>query len=304
MRTSRADPVRSPRSPCPTPGRLRLISFAASVALLAIAAPATSEEPKGGAGDLLVAPPRVVFEGRTRTAEITLVNTGARPATYRVSFVQLRMDENGVTREIENPEGGELFADGLVRFSPRQVTLEPKAAQTVRLQVRKPADLPPGEYRSHLLFRAPPPTAGSGADGSVPAAEAGMSIQLIPIYGISIPIIVRQGEASAVVTMSDLVLAPPVGTDTTPFLRLRMRRTGPMSVYGNLTVTFQPHAGKPTVVGLANGVAVWAPYPARNVGIPLRPPAGLALRGGVFHVAYTRPDKRDETLAEAELRIP
>jgi hypothetical protein len=304
MKMSRADPVGSPGSGSVVPGGLRPLLLAAVIALLAGASPATSEEPKGGVGDLLVAPPRVVFEGRTRTAEITLVNTGTRTATYRVSFVQLRMDENGVTREIETPEGGELFADGLVRFSPRQVTLEPKATQTVRLQVRKPADLPPGEYRSHLLFRAPPPTAGPGADGSAPAAEEGMSIQLIPIYGISIPIIVRQGEASAVVTMSDLVLAPPVGTDTTPFLRLRMSRTGPMSVYGNLTVTFQPRAGKPTVVGLANGVAVWAPYPARNVGIPLRPPADLDLRGGVFRVTYTRPDKRDETLAEAELRIP
>jgi hypothetical protein len=251
-----------------------------------------------------VAPPRVVFEGRTRTAEITLVNTGARPATYRVSFVQLRMDENGVTKEIETAEEGELFADGLVRFSPRQVTLEPKAAQTVRLQVRKPADLPPGEYRSHLLFRAPPPVAAPGADGSAPAPAEGMSIQLIPIYGISIPIIVRHGELSAVVTMSGLALSPPVGTDTTPFLRLRMVRTGQMSAYGNLTVTFQPQGGKPTVVGQANGVAVWAPYGARNVGIPLRPPAGLALKNGLFHVTYTRPDKRDETLAEAELRIP
>jgi len=254
-----------------------------------------------------VAPPRVVFEGRTRTAEITLVNTGTRAATYRVSFVQLRMDEDGVTKEIDKAEGGELFADDLVRFSPRQVTLEPKAAQTVRLQVRKPADLPPGEYRSHLLFRAPPAIATPSADavGSAPAPAAeGMSIQLIPIYGISIPIIVRHGETSAAVTLSDLALVPPGGAEANPLLRLRMSRTGSQSVYGNLTISFTPQGGKSRIVGQANGVAVWAPYGARKVGVPLRPPAGTDLAGGTMRVTYSRADKRDETLAEAELRLP
>jgi hypothetical protein len=305
VKTSSEDRAQGLPSPRRHAGSLPRLFLATVVALVGVSPRALSEEPTAGAGDLLVAPPRVVFDARTRTAEVTLVNKGTRAATYRVSFVQLRMDEEGGTKEIQKAEGGELFADGLVRFSPRQVTLEPNVGQTVRLQVRKPADLPPGEYRSHLLFRAIPPSASPKAeDGGSAAPEEGISIQLIPIYGISIPVIVRQGELSAAVTLSDLAFAAPSGTEANPLLYFRMNRTGNQSVYGNLTVTFTPSGGKAKVVGQATGVAVWAPYGGRKVGIPLRPPAGLALSNGVLQVRYSRGDKRDESIAEAALRLP
>jgi hypothetical protein len=300
VRTFSADPGRSPRFP-----RLVVSIFgtlATFVALAGVAPRAASEEPTAGAGDLLVAPPRLVFDARTRTAEVTLVNKGTRAATYRVSFVQLRMDEEGGTKEIDKAEGGELFADGLVRFSPRQVTLEPNVGQTVRLQVRKPADLPAGEYRSHLLFRAIPPSAGVKDDeGSAPAE--GISIRLTPVYGVSIPVIVMQGDLSAAVTLTDLALVPPSGTEASPLLRFRMNRTGNKSVYGNLTVSFTPQGAKPRIVGQANGVAVWAPYASRTVTVALRPPAGLTLSNGVFQVTYGKADSRDEPIAQAALPV-
>src|SRR5205823_6329510 len=88
---------------------------------------ATAAQGQGSPGDLLVAPTRVVLEGRQRTAEITLVNIGPATATYRISLVNLRMDKMGGTREVEasSAEPGERFANELVRFSPRQVTLVP-----------------------------------------------------------------------------------------------------------------------------------------------------------------------------------
>ena len=110
-----------------------------------------------GSGDLLVAPTRVVFEARRRSAEVTLVNIGTDTATYRISFVHQRMKPDGSLEAVDTPGPGEAFADDLVRFSPRQVTLEPRVAQTVRMQLRIPAGLTAGEYRSHLLFRAIPP---------------------------------------------------------------------------------------------------------------------------------------------------
>lgn len=103
-------------------------------------------------GDLTVSPTRLILGERDRSAQISLINRGADEATYRIEFVQYRMDENGQLQEIEEPNELEKFADPLIRFSPRQVLLKPNEAQTVRLLVRKPKDLAPGEYRSHLLF--------------------------------------------------------------------------------------------------------------------------------------------------------
>ena len=75
----------------------------------ALVAALTHAQP--GAGDLLVTPTRVVFEGRQRTAQITLVNRGAAAATYRIAFTNLRMNEEGGTKEIETSgaEPGELL---------------------------------------------------------------------------------------------------------------------------------------------------------------------------------------------------
>jgi P pilus assembly chaperone PapD len=264
---------------------------------------ATAARAGSGPSDLLVAPTRVVFEGRLRTAEITLVNVGSSTATYRITFVHLRMSEEGGTQEIEasGAEPGERFADELIRYSPRQVTLEPNVAQTVRMQLRKPEGLEPGEYRSHLLFRAIPSV---GPDPKTAEDATAFSVRLTAIYGVSIPVIVRHGETSAQVTLSGLELVPPGGADATPALRFRISRTGNQSIFGNLTATFVPAGGKASVLGLANGVAVYTPNPVRRAAIPLRAPPGVVLKNGRLHLAYTKQDKGNETIAEADLLVP
>jgi hypothetical protein len=279
----------------------RVVSFGLcwTLALVAVAAPALA----GGAGDLLVAPTRIVLEGRQRTAEVTLVNTGAAAATYRIAFVELRMTDTGGTVEIEPAEAraGEQFAEPLIRYSPRQVTLEPRVAQTVRMQLRLPADLPPGEYRSHLRFRAVPIPAAVA--GTVEAA-APFSVELTAIYGVSIPIIVRHGETAATATLAGLALDPPAGAAAASRLRFRILRSGNRSVYGNLTATLFRAGGEPIVVGIANGVAVYTPNALRDGGLDLVLPPGVASIHGRLHLAYTDPEKGNEPIAEADLALP
>jgi len=59
--------------------RQALAAAVAVAPLIAIASPA-----RAGIGDLLVAPTRIVLDGR-RGAEVILNNIGDEPATYRVS---------------------------------------------------------------------------------------------------------------------------------------------------------------------------------------------------------------------------
>lgn len=262
-----------------------------------------------GPGDLLVAPTRVLFAGRTRNAEITLVNLGETAATYRISFVELRMDERGGTREIEATEAlpGENFASSMVRFSPRQVRLEPKVAQLVRLQLRPGPTSDAGgpaarEYRSHLLFRAIPESWLGGAEAESEAAATGVAVQLVPVYGVSVPVIVRQGEASATARLLDLELAAPDRPGDPPRLVFRIEREGNASLYGNLIATFTPRGGKSRILGEANGVAVYAPNPFRSVSLLLQVPPELREQAGTLHLTYQAPSR--EILAEARLELP
>ncbi len=43
------------------------------------------------AGGVMITPTRIVFEGRTRSAEVTVRNSGTASATYRISFKNMRM---------------------------------------------------------------------------------------------------------------------------------------------------------------------------------------------------------------------
>ena len=260
----------------------------------------------GGAGDLLVAPTRVVFEGRTRAAEITLVNIGREPATYRVSLYHLRMLESGEMKEIEAPDEGAPWSDDLVRYAPRQVTLAPNVSQVVRLQLRLPASLPDGEFRSHLLFRAVP-REDAMPERSIekPAGDnaKGFSVRLTPIYGVSIPLIIRHGPTAATAALRNVSFQPARGGEPA-FAACELARAGNQSVDGNLTVTDVPPTGAPRVVGMMNGVAVYTPLARRMLRIPLQLPPGLALSAGRLEVVFSRPEQNGERLASATLPLP
>ena len=66
-----------------------------------------------------------------------------------------------------------------------------------------------------------------------------------------------------------------------------------------------PAAGKPTVVvGRANGVAVYTPNLSRSAGMTLHAPPGVILAKGRLNLAYTKQEKGNEMIAEADLLVP
>jgi P pilus assembly chaperone PapD len=264
----------------------------------AFAAAQTSPAPAlplaAGPGDLLVAPTRVVFEGRKRSTEVNLSNIGQVRATYRVSLVRMEMDENGAFKELPFDPGTENLKS-LFRFSPREVTLEPQESQTVRIQVRKPAELAAGEYRLHMVFRAVPPTQETAPRDT--AAPKGISIKLTPIYGIAIPLIIRHGETAAKVSIVDPTLDGATNT-----LRFRLERSGNQSVYGDLQASVLPTHGAPVKLAEASGLAVYTPNASRRVTLPLvrSLPSGSRIR-----ITCARPPQDGGTLlAESSLTVP
>lgn len=254
--------------------------------------------------ELMLYPTRIVFAGNQRAAQLELINNGSERATYRISLVSRRMGETGAFTEINTPLPGEQFADNLLRYSPRQVTLEPGTGQAVRIMVRKPANLPTGEYRSHLLFAQQPEAQGSAsieARGST--AEKDIAIKLTTLVGVSIPVIVRHGNTDASVSLTHLELQQP--SEGAPTLALQMERSGSQSVYGNLSVSLIPARGAEQVVARANGVAVYTPNLVRRASIALQWPNGQRLADGTLRVSYReQAEDGGELLAEAVLKLP
>lgn len=254
--------------------------------------------------DLMLYPTRVVIDGKARGAQVELINSGSKAETYRISLVNRRMTDDGQIVEAKEALPGEAFADELVRYSPRQVTLQPGVAQTVRITVRKPADLAAGEYRSHLQFDRVADAEGQSNLENVAKPEAGqLAIVLQALVGASIPVIVRQGETAASATLDKL--AVEAGKDGSKLLTFDIKRSGNRSVYGDFVVTYTPAGGKAVEVGKAGGVAVYAPNPLRKARLALTLPDGTALKNGVLKLTFNeRADAGGKLIAQAELAIP
>jgi P pilus assembly chaperone PapD len=236
-------------------------------------------------GDLTVSPTRVIFEGRDRSTQINLINRGEEAATYRIEFLQYRMQEDGQLVEVQEPNELEKFADKLVRFSPRQVKLEPNQAQTVRLLLRKPKDLPAGEYRSHLLFFAvPDEQSGADIERRASTDEEGFSIAITPIFRISIPVIVRHGELAANFNISDVAL----DNSSSPQLSLMVQRDGNRSVYGDLRVNYySSQSAEPVLLNYAKDFVLYTSTNTRKTSLDLRVPDGVNLNDGELKINYS-----------------
>jgi hypothetical protein len=255
--------------------------------------------------DLMLYPTRVVLEGQDRAAQVELINNGEESATYRISLVNRRMTETGEIVPVDTPKPDERFADSLLRYSPRQIRLAPGEAQTIRLMADVPKKLPEGEYRSHLqIDRLPAPMGESSIETATTNGDRQIGVQLRALIGASIPVIVREGDPSASVSISDLALRQHEALGL-PVLSMELHRRGNRSVYGDITVTFFPSNGQQQEVGQAGGVAVYTPNNLRRASLILEPPASGKLSSGKLQVTYSqRPENGGKVLAQATLDIP
>ena len=213
-----------------------------------------------GVGDLLVAPTRIVLDQR-RGTEIVLNNVGDEPATYRISVELRRMTADGNLVDVTDPTPQEQEAEDMIIYAPRRVTLAPHEPQSIRIAARPPQGLPDGEYRVHLLFRAvPPPTPVAPADGE---PVKGLHLQLIPIYGVTIPVIVRLGNLQVTAGISNVQLEKKSGKAE---IALDLSRSGSRSTFGEVLV-LKPGVKDP--IAIQKAVAVYTELGTRHVAIPV-----------------------------------
>jgi len=131
---------------------------------------------------LQILPTRVVLDGQ-RSADLTLINRGDEAGNYRILLRNMRTDDHGQFQQAKQARDGEKFADKLVRYSPRSVSVEPESNQKVRLVVRVPREYPPGEYRTHMVFQSLP----KQVPDSLESTDR-VQISVEPIVEISIPL--------------------------------------------------------------------------------------------------------------------
>lgn len=254
-----------------------------------------------GQGNLLVTPVRVIFDGQKQKEDLNITNIGSDSAVFIMSFIHHRMNQDGSLTTLQ--KGDSLTsAEKYLRIFPRRIKLGPNESQTIRLQYRKLPGMAEGEYRSHLYFRADKKGTPLGLEDKKRDSTK-MAVQITAIFGISIPVIIRNGNLTAQNSISDVTLKTL--TDSTSIVKFQINRTGNRSSYGNLKVEYIDKNGKKTVLSNANGVGVYTEIQARTMSLLLRWPTGIRQKDGKLKIMFNSSDEEGNLLlASTEYILP
>ena len=268
--------------------------IAASLALAVLAGAGAASAQVGA--DLNISPRRVTFDETERSASVYVFNQGDTAATYTVELVDRAMQSDGQIVLASDAPAGILgqSASEFIQYTPRRVTLQPRESQVIRIRVRPPASGAAHEYRTHLTVTAlPPENTGFTVDQAAAPGADEVSLQVVALFSVSIPLIIREGAIDARAAIERVSRLPALDGAPNGAVQLDLVRLGANSVYGDVEI-YAGTGPAERLVTMVRGVAVYPETPRRSVIAPLAEalPDGVALR-----IVY----KDDDTQPGAQL---
>lgn len=243
---------------------------------------------------------RVVFDGSKRSEILTIINNSAEDRTYRLGWRKFRMGTDAALKAIgENESANDiLWADDMIRYAPRRVTIPAGGSQQVRLLFRRPAELQEAEYRSHLWIVSEAKPSSFDAD---PGNKQSVKLAVQP--AISLPVFVRNGDLKAEVNITDAKLTrTDKGLNTT----FTLNRTGTRSVYGDVEFVCTDQ-GQNTILHQVRGIAVYMEVQTRNMKFPIPMKTETAASCSNINIIYrSTPEDRDfkgDVMAQASASL-
>ena len=236
----------------------------------------------------------MTFDANERSASVYVFNQGDAPATYTVELVDRVMRPDGqIVAAADSPDvGAPRSAAAFIQHTPRRVTLQPRESQVIRLRLRPPATGESAEYRTHLTVTAlPPEDAGFTATQAASPGSDEVSLQVIALFSVSIPLIVREGETDVRADISAPVRLPAAENAPNGALQLDLVRRGANSVYGDIDV-YAGRGARERLVAVVRGVAVYPEIERRTVIVPLAEPVAA---DEPIRVVYKDDDTRPGT---------
>lgn len=234
--------------------------------------------------ELLLSPTRIVLEGGSKYATVTVRNNGDGVGRYKIDLVDTIMDENGGIKVREETDKDPYSAKTILSLSPKSMTLKPDENQPIRILVKNYDSLPDGEYKSHLEVRLT--ESDLDLKTGLPSTD-GTTVTLKPKMTTVIPIIIRKGATDFKVSLDEakLVMAGSDG-QTAPTIKTTFRFSGNRSVLGDIKVTHIAPDGKEEQLAFFRGIAIYRDVATRTQSVPLKVPSGLNIHAGKLNVAF------------------
>jgi len=121
-------------------------------------------------------------------------------------------------------------------------------------------------------------------------------------FGVTIPVIIRQGEVFASGQINDLKLVS--NDDGSKSVEFDITRTGNSSIYGDIIILYKAKDGAELILKSMGGLAVYAPNKNRKFKVMLDVPEGVSIEGGTLEVQYKSKAKEGgEILASKKIEL-
>ena len=217
-----------------------------------------------GAG-LVIAPTKLIFKsGETKSQTLTLINNGSKKATYRITSIYKTLNKDGSFSDlpedkVENPLGKSL------RFSPRQVTIDPGKSQKVRVMLRSTSRFTEKEFSARLLFRAIPEIEESTAELE-DADKNKLGFKLTALYGISLPVLYWPEETSSSASYTNISHKI---VDDKLNISFDLVREGTRSSYQHINISWKNPNGKIIFLQKISDIALYYPQTERTVDLDI-----------------------------------
>jgi len=226
---------------------LGLFALFFTLSVLALGSGSALAAPAEGA-ILFVAPHRLTVLHNDKVSILNIANKSKTPRRYDLTIVDQVMGKNGVT---ELKDTFEYSAKRMVKFMPKRFSLQPGERQTVRVMISRPADLPDGDYHSHLLFREVPlnvkDKAQLEAERKEASAQKTVSFEIRALYGIGVPIVIQNGKIVSDLSLGEVKLGR-TGDGKQRQMSIDFLRTGNAEATARLRMEYVQPGKEPVAV--------------------------------------------------------
>ncbi len=230
---------------------------------------------------LMLTPVRVILSGKKRAVSVHVNNMSTDSVRFIASLVTLRKDKNGnfYKPDVESKE--EAMIKQMIRFSPKRGIIEGKGRQIVKMMVRKPKDLPPGEYMTFLQLSTDQLT-------ETFANSVSGDIELDIVVQSSFPVIIQHGKVNAEITPVSLLSVRPTDGALRPVVNATFSRQGDYSWFGDVTFYYVSTKGKRKRIGYLPSIAIYKDVPSKSFQVVLDNISLEELHSGTIEVEYKK----------------
>ena len=243
---------------------------------------------------VIVSPPVLIVDHRTRTAALDLFNPGDRAVEVRVEllFGYPVTDSVGEFR-LETPDpipASFPAATKWLEAYPARATIAPGGRQTVRFLASPPATLPDGEYFTRLAISSKFAAARQDAKADTTRVTTQLNVEIRAITTL----LYRKGAVNTNVTISE-VKARRLGDSLE--VRARLEKGGNAAYLGTITYALEDMNGQ-VVRSVDLPIGIYVPINPRIL-IPVN-----GLSPGPYRVSITARATRKDLLTEGLVPVP